>query len=297
MSQEQLPIDERREPLLDEQSLAAPEPEADRPLGPDAVAPPEPAVCGVDADDPWGTERAPGDLDAGAPWMRDRRKLALIAAGLVASVLVLTALVALFQSSEPDIEPVASAPTTTAALDKALSADIKSIHARLAEQRQAREALTGEVAALRAQVAQIQQAPGSTAKLSTAKLEERLAALQSRLAEISDLGLFLGVLEARLDEQASRIAFLDDLLSAKRQAGDAQAQSTPPTPQVELPFHLAAIEDWDGRPYASLLHDGRQVLVQPGDQCAGWTVQSIDQARRTVRFIRDGVTAVRRVPK
>ena len=81
-----------------------------------------------------------------------------------------------------------------------------------------------------------------------------------------------------LEAQAERLQSLEGRLSRLEAAQRARAAATAP------PFHLVAIDWWNGEPYATLRSQGRYTRIQEGESVSGWVLERIEAARREAAF-------------
>jgi hypothetical protein len=81
-----------------------------------------------------------------------------------------------------------------------------------------------------------------------------------------------------VEDQAERLQSLEGRLSRLEAAQRARAAATAP------PFHLVAIDWWNGEPYATLRSQGRYTRIQEGESVSGWALERIDATRREAAF-------------
>jgi len=81
-----------------------------------------------------------------------------------------------------------------------------------------------------------------------------------------------------LETQAERLQSLEGRLSRLEAAQRTRAAATAP------PFHLVAIDWWNGEPYATLRSQGRYTRIQEGESVSGWALDHIDATRREAAF-------------
>jgi len=81
-----------------------------------------------------------------------------------------------------------------------------------------------------------------------------------------------------LETEAERLQSLEGRLSRLEAAQRTRAAATAP------PFHLVAIDWWNGEPYATLRSQGRYTRIQEGESVSGWALDHIDATRREAAF-------------
>lgn len=121
-----------------------------------------------------------------------------------------------------------------------------------------------------------------TQKSHSTSVKDGLAALansvQTVKVAVTDLVKSNKELSQRLDEAISRLDILRKRKVAQRKP------TAKPQPAKTPPFHIDAIDVWDGVTYVAISQSGGVAFLKLGEQQSGWTATYIDRLKGQVKF-------------
>ena len=108
--------------------------------------------------------------------------------------------------------------------------------------------------------------------------------LQKIKAAIAELGKSHNALGRRVSKATSRLDMIVKDVQVLKVVKRKPTTKHKPRPVKTPPFHIDAIDVWDGATYVAVSQAGRVAFLKDGEQQSGWTVTHIDRLKGQVDF-------------